>query len=111
MEIIDHYKAVFQKFSDFKTRSSRPEFWYFVLGNIILSFLFGLVSQNLSFLYSLVILIPSLAVGARRLHDIGKSGWTQLWALLPIIGWIYLIVLFAKEGDIEENKWGKPTTK
>ena len=61
----------------------------------------------LSGLASLVIIVPSFAVGARRLHDTGKSGWNQLWAI-TIIGIIPLIIWFCTEGDKEVNKYGDP---
>jgi uncharacterized membrane protein YhaH (DUF805 family) len=51
-------------------------------------------------------LIPGLAVGVRRLHDAGKSGWMYLVGLIPLAGFIWLIVLWAKEGEPGENKWG-----
>ncbi len=107
MKFIEIFVEVLQNFGDFKTRSSRAEFWIFVLVNFIISVLIGMFSNTLSYLYSLVILVPSLAVGARRMHDIGKSGWTQLWLLLPIIGWIYIIILYGKEGETSANKWGE----
>ena len=56
--------------------------------------------------YGLAVLIPSLAVAIRRLHDVGKSGWYYLLVLLPIIGPIWLIVLFAKEGEQGDNRFG-----
>lgn len=106
MNYINLYVEVLKKFGDFKTRSTRAEFWVFVLVNIIVSVLIGLISQNLSYIYSLVVLVPSLAVGARRLHDIGKSGWLQLLGLIPLIGAIVLIIWWAQEGHQETNKWG-----
>ena len=55
--------------------------------------------------------IPSIAVGARRLHDIGKSGWLQLLGIIPIVGLIILIVWWAKEGDKEDNAFGAAPTE
>ncbi len=107
MKFIDIFVEVLKNFGDFKTRSNRAEFWIFVLVNFIISILIGMFSSTLNFIFSLVVLVPSLAVGARRMHDIGKSGWTQLWVLLPIIGWIYIIILYAKEGETSANKWGE----
>ena len=52
------------------------------------------------------VLIPSLAVGVRRLHDVGKSGWMLLLAFIPIIGAIWLFVLFVTEGDMGDNEYG-----
>ncbi len=111
MKFINIYLDVLKKFGDFKSRSNRAEFWIFVLVNFIISFLLGLVRLgdyfSLGSIYSLVVLVPSLAVSVRRLHDIGKSGWNILWGFLPIIGWIYLIILHIKEGEPQANKWGE----
>ncbi len=111
MKFINIYLDVLKKFGDFKTRSNRAEFWIFVLVNFIISILLGLVKFNAYFslgtIYSILVIVPGLAVGARRLHDIGKSGWNQLWMFLPIIGVIYLIILWIREGEPQANKWGE----
>lgn len=97
--------SFFKKYVDFSSRSTRAEYWYIVLMNVIVSAAFTFITRRLSFfgtfqtLYSLAILVPTLAVCIRRLHDIGKSGWNLLWLLLPIIGWIILIVYYCKESD------------
>jgi len=62
--------------------------------------------MTLYILYVLAVVIPSLAVAVRRLHDTGKSGWFYLVALIPLIGGIWLIVLFATEGDVGPNAYG-----
>ncbi len=111
MDYINTFIEVLKKFGDFKTRSGRAEFWIFFFGCIIINIVVGFFSNYLSSIIGLVLAVPSLAVGARRMHDIGKSGWTQLWWLLPIIGWVYIIILYAKEGEIMENKWGETTVE
>jgi uncharacterized membrane protein YhaH (DUF805 family) len=60
----------------------------------------------LSGIYTLVILIPAIAVGVRRLHDVGKTGWMLLVAFIPIIGFIWLLVLFVTDSDQGSNKYG-----
>ena len=68
----------------------------------------GLIGiQVLSGLFALAILLPQLGCTARRLHDVGQSGWVQLVALIPLIGVIILLVLCAKPGDAAENKYGE----
>ena len=57
-------------------------------------------------IYCLAIIIPGLAVGVRRLHDIGKSGWNCLIGLIPFFGWIILLVWFCKDSQAGKNKWG-----
>ncbi len=90
---------------DFEGRATRKQFWMFVLINFIIVFLIGFVGQLLlddigswlSNLYSLAVLLPSIAIAIRRLHDIGKSGWWLLIGLIPVVGWIILIVFYATE--------------
>jgi len=107
-----YLKVVRDNYANFKGRARRKEFWMFVLFNFIISFTLGIVgyiigTPLLSNLYSLAIFIPSIAVAVRRLHDIGKSGWWLLIAFIPIIGFIWLIVLYATEGDSGPNEYGE----
>jgi len=105
----------------FNGRSRRSAYWYSVLFTALISMAIGIafpghtvdnVRQQsvISDLWSLATFLPSLAVGVRRLHDVGRSGWYLCWALLPIVGWIFLIVALAKDGDKEANKYGQPVT-
>ncbi len=110
-KIIDISLEVVKNFSDFKTRSNKTEFWVFTLTTMVVGAVIGFVSSSLSSLFSLILFVPSLAVGVRRFHDIGKSGVNLLWVLLPIIGWIYMIVLWLKDGDAEPNKYGDAPAK
>lgn len=93
---MNYYLKVLQNYANFNGRARRSEYWYFVLFNIIasvvLSFV-GLAIKNniLSNLYSLAVLIPSIAVGVRRMHDVGKSGW---FILIPI----YNLILACTNG-------------
>jgi len=109
------YLKVLKQYADFSGRARRQEYWMFVLINAIISWSFTLLDNlagvtiftTLSYFYTLAVLIPGLAVAVRRLHDIGKSGWWYLLILLPIVGWIWLIVLFATEGESRPNNWGE----
>jgi len=94
----------FSKYATFNGRASRSEYWWFVLFTFLVSLATGMVSQTMSGLFSLAVLLPSLAVGVRRLHDIDKSGWFLLLGLIPIVGWIILIVWAAQEGK-EPNRF------
>ncbi len=87
-------KSVFSKYATFSGRARRSEFWYFVLFNFLVSFVIGLIPflSWVSGLWALAILIPSLAVTVRRFHDIGKSGWTYLYFLIPSL--LYMGYLF-----------------
>ena len=98
----------FSKYATFDGRAPRSEYWWFVLFTFLASVATGMVSQMLSGLFSLAVLLPSLAVGVRRLHDIDKSGWFLLLGLIPIVGWIILIVWAAQEGK-EPNRFSAAT--
>lgn len=111
------YLKVIKQYADFKGRASRQEYWMFVLFNLIfastamiLDNILGIAMREVGYgplyiLYVLAVFIPGLAVSVRRLHDVGKSGWTMFIALIPIIGGIWLLVIMATEGDKEENQY------
>ena len=121
------YLEVLKKYAVFSGRARRKEYWMFVLFNILalvvataLDNLLGTTfkietpygEQAMPYgyvylLYSLAVFIPGLAVGVRRLHDVGKSGWFFFIALIPVIGGIWLLVLFASEGNLGPNKYGE----
>ena len=91
-------KVCFNKYADFSGRASRAEFWWFYL----FTFLVSLITCGVA---CLVFLIPQYAVGARRLHDTGRSGWLQLLGLVPFVGLI-LIYWWVLEGDQGTNQYG-----
>lgn len=102
---------------DFSGRARRKEYWMFTLFNCIFGFVLGIIDgvaeiagisgiAVLGYLYSGFILLPSIALCVRRLHDVGKSGWFYLIGLIPIVGSIWLLVLFCTAGQPGENKWG-----
>ncbi len=113
------YLKVLKEYTNFNGRARRKEYWMFTLFNI----LFGLGAMVLDNLlgtsnptsgygiiygvYTLVVLIPGLAVAVRRLHDVGKSGWMLLIGLIPLIGAIWLLVLMVKDSDSGENQYGE----
>lgn len=112
------YLEVWKKFAVFSGRARRKEYWYFALFNIIASVILVVVDAVtgtyneerglglLSGIYSLAVLIPGLAVTARRLHDTGRSGWWMLIALIPIIGAIVLLVFLVLDGKPGHNEYG-----
>ena len=112
---MNYYISVIKKYAEFSGRSRRAEYWYFVLIGTIISYAlsFGVsftigeaASIIVSVLYSLALLLPSLAVAVRRLHDIGKSGWWIFISLVPVIGAIWLIILLASDSNPESNIYG-----
>lgn len=110
------FKDGLSRYVDFSTRSNRPMFWYWTLWNILLGIVSSVIDAILGFgdiglvnaLLSLALLIPSIAVSVRRLHDIGRSGWWYLLVLVPIVGWIILLVFFCTKGQETPNNWGNP---
>lgn len=107
MDFQQAIQQCFQKYSDFNGRAKRPEYWWFALFCFIGSLVLGIFGDALSLAFSLLTLLPSLAAGARRLHDINKSGWFQLLWLIPILGWIPLIYFLVQEGNTEANQYGE----
>ena len=99
------------KYADFNGRARRSEYWYFTLFNMLIGIVVGLIAMLIgdwfSYVYSLALFVPGIAVGVRRLHDIGKSGWWCFICFIPLIGAIWLIVLFCKEGDRGANAYGE----
>lgn len=106
------YVAVIKKFTVFGGRASRREYWRFVLVDIIIGVVLGLVSRAASdpdiilVLYFLALFVFSLAVAVRRFHDIGISGWWLLLGLIPFAGGFILIALLTLPGNTAENRFG-----
>jgi uncharacterized membrane protein YhaH (DUF805 family) len=116
---LDWYLAVLKKYAVFDGRARRQEYWMFVLFNFIISFALGIMDAitgifspvnwifaSLGWIYSLAILIPSLAVSVRRLHDTGRSGWWLLLGLIPLIGFIVLLIFYVEDSQPGNNQYG-----
>ena len=135
------YIGVFARYFDFAGRSGRAEFWWFYLGHIVVGFLVGLIDNGvfpdlpleqrpLMTVYVAVSLLPALGVGARRLHDVGRSGWWQAlvyvpWAatvtlpwfaesiglitlMLTVLGFLVLTSFAVRAGQADANAYGEP---
>ncbi|MFN8170930.1 MAG: DUF805 domain-containing protein [Candidatus Nanopelagicales bacterium] len=106
------------KITDFTGRASRPEFWWWILAVWILNLIVSLISGGwrggsgflwfIGWVISIILVLATLAVGCRRLHDTGKSGWFQLIYLIPCVGWIIMIFLFVQPGTAGDNQYGPP---
>ncbi len=106
------FTRVFSQYTDFTGRDSREQYWMFILFYMIIYIGLTVVDSILTggllgMLFSLALLIPSIAIATRRLHDIGKSGWWQIIVLIPLIGLIVLIVWLATPGVKEANQYGE----
>jgi uncharacterized membrane protein YhaH (DUF805 family) len=117
--MIEWYKkVVFENYANFSGRARRSEYWYYTLAGLIISVILMVVDNvvGLTFgigetgvlgvIYSLAVFLPGLAVLVRRLHDVGKSGWFFLIILIPLIGSIWLLVLFCTDSDEGANQYG-----
>jgi len=101
---MNYYLKVLQNYAEFNGRARRSEYWYFALFSTIISlgltFLGGMFNTELlANIYSLAVLVPSIAVGIRRMHDVGKSGW---FILIPI----YNLILACTDGEKGTNQYG-----
>ena len=98
------YLKVLKQYADFNGRARRKEYWMFYLFNVIISIILGFMEgafdiKYLGNIYSLAVLIPGIAVGVRRMHDVGKSGW---YIIIPI----YNLILACRNGDEGQNEFG-----
>ena len=108
------YTDVIKQYAVFDGRAGRPEYWWFFLINTIISVILDLVipgatGQVLGAIYALAVLLPSIGVGIRRFHDTNRTGWWLLVSLVPLVGWIWIIVLLALAGDDGPNRYGPPS--
>ena len=110
-----YIKVVRDNYANFEGRARRKEYWMFVLINTIISFVLGFVDGIISgpegwvlgVVYTLAVMIPSIAVSVRRFHDINKSGWWVLGlSLFVVVGWIWGFVLACQDSDIGDNSYG-----
>jgi uncharacterized membrane protein YhaH (DUF805 family) len=107
-----------RKYADFSGRAPRAEYWWFYLALILGYFAAMLLdsatglnapgepSGLITVFFALAMIVPSLAVGARRLHDTGRSGWWLFIALIPLIGALVLLIFFVLPSDPDENEYG-----
>jgi len=108
------YLHVLRNYAQFNGRSRRSEYWYFLLFNLLVAVLLGFADGvlrkivgfgMLGMLYSLVVLVPGIAVSIRRLHDTDRSGWWLLLALVPLVG-LVLIWFMAEDSHGGTNRYG-----
>ncbi len=112
------FMAVLRKYAVFDGRASRSEYWYFVLFYLIIAIVLGFIDRMmgtfnsaygvglLSGIFELGVLLPAIGVGIRRMHDTGRSGWWILINLLPLVGWIWWIILAAQDSQPGDNRFG-----
>ncbi len=109
---VDWYLKVLKNYAIFTGRARRTEFWMFALINLLISLGLALIGAIiggrfvLQSLYSLAVLIPSLAVSVRRLHDTNRTGWWMLIGLIPLVGAIVLLVFAVQDSQVGDNQYG-----
>ncbi|MGO0061610.1 DUF805 domain-containing protein [Brevibacillus fluminis] len=108
---MEWYVKVLKQYAVFQGRARRKEYWMFFLISAIISIVLSIIEnliglpQILSTIYTLIILLPSLGVGVRRLHDTGRSGWWLLISFIPVIGTIILLVFLCQDSH-PDNQYG-----
>ena len=112
-----------KNYAKFDGRAGRPEYWFYALFNTLIFFILQFLSSMLGLQYSMndlitvyplasvwqvVTFIPSMAVGVRRMHDINRSGFWLLFLLLPLIGWLLIMIFAVLKGNDDDNDYGSP---
>jgi uncharacterized membrane protein YhaH (DUF805 family) len=101
----------FSNYVKFSGRAIRSEYWYWVLFTVIGSIVAGIIDAVLGItvidpLFALATILPSIAVAIRRLHDLDRTGWWIFIGLIPLIGWIILIIWYCSRGTVGSNRFG-----
>tara|TARA_E500000331_G_C17209862_1_gene693153 strand:+ start:724 stop:1071 length:348 start_codon:yes stop_codon:yes gene_type:complete len=108
MNFLQSIETCFTKYVIFDGRASRSEFWWFYLFYLLCWIVGFALDPVIEVIVILGLFLPYIAVTARRLHDINNSGWLQLVGLIPLVGWIIVIVWCATEGEKKKNRFGPP---
>jgi uncharacterized membrane protein YhaH (DUF805 family) len=107
MDFKQAIQHVLQNYANFEGRACRSEYWYWVLAIFIVHVVLqGIGLHFIDWIFALATLVPSFAVGVRRLHDIDKTGWLVLIVFIPFVGWIIMIVWAATKGTDGPNQYG-----
>lgn len=111
MSFTEAIKTCFKKYATFTGRARRSEYWFWALFTGIIGAIAAAVggkdSNTLSYIVSLAFFIPNFAVGVRRMHDVGKSGWYLLMSLIPLVGWIFVLVKCCTDSQPGTNMYGE----
>ena len=102
---LEAVKLAFLHYADFKGRARRSEYWWFTLFNIIVSSIVSAIAPDWAWIWTLAVLVPGVALVVRRLHDVGKRGWFYLWILVPLAGYIIMLIQLLKDSG-PDNQWG-----
>lgn len=115
---MEWYFRVLAKYAVFRGRARRKEYWFYILFNVIFSIILAIVDMSMDTfdpktgvglfgtIYAAALILPSMAVTVRRLHDIGRSGWWMLIPIVPILGAILIFAFLVQDSDPGENRFG-----
>ncbi|MCM2679883.1 DUF805 domain-containing protein [Echinimonas agarilytica] len=108
---MDYFVDALRKFAVFSGRERRKSYWMFVLFYLIFYIVAALIDQmiggmTISTIFTLLLLVPSISISARRLHDTGRTGWWQLIGLIPLVGMLVLIFFYCQDSDDGANDYG-----
>ena len=107
MNFVDAIQSGLSQYAVFRGRASRPQFWWFMLFCVLaVGLAEAIVGEGFSGLVTLALVLPTLAVTARRLHDIGRSGWWQLVVWIPVIGVFVVLYWYVQPSEAMDNRWG-----
>jgi len=111
MNFVQAISSGFSNYVKFSGRAIRSEYWYWVLFTVVGSIVAGIIDAVLGItvidpLFGLATILPSIAVAIRRLHDLDRTGWWILIGLIPLIGWIILIIWYCSRGTVGSNRFG-----
>ncbi len=108
---MNYYLNALKKYAVFNGRMPRKEYWMFALFNLTIYIIFDILDKHLgtkgtfTLLYSLAIIVPNIAAGVRRLHDINRSGWWMLYGIIPLLD-IVLIIFLVMDSQPGDNQYG-----
>ncbi len=111
MTFMESLSTCFKKYADFNGRASRAEYWWWALFCFIVGAACGSTNQWAGGVIQLALLVPSLAVAWRRLHDMGRAGGYWFICLIPLVGWIFLIIWLVKPSEPMPNRFGNVPVK
>ncbi|HEY0952011.1 DUF805 domain-containing protein [Nocardioides sp.] len=130
MTFTESVQTCLRKYAGFSGRAGRPEFWWFMVFNVLVSFVTSIVDMAVfgsdavwagigfgpdqgpfQLISAFLLLLPDLAVGARRLHDTARSAWWLLLLLVPFLGLLVLVVLWCLRGEAGTNRYGEPPVR
>lgn len=93
---MSHYIAMWTNYFNFSGRTSRAAYWWAVILNWAISGILAWAFPTVGTIYGALTFIPGLSLSFRRLHDVGKTGWFLLWSLVPLVGWIIVLIQYCK---------------